>query len=168
MFSETRYARNGDLRVAYRAWGCGGTTARVPAAAVDRYHPSAGGLVGSGSACGVQVGRPDCGGAQRPGLAGRSVANAAHGHGSAEDSGLVFMAGYPVRDIGGFDDFPLGDYAFTDAAAPEFAATMAAMTHRKRATTLVELAEAAAFVASDRAAAMTGTVANLTGGIIVD
>ena len=29
-------------------------------------------------------------------------------------------------------------------------------------------AEAAAFVASDRAAAMTGTVVNLTGGIIVD
>ncbi|MEE6179182.1 hypothetical protein [Mycobacterium sp. 050134] len=46
--------------------------------------------------------------------------------------------------------------------------TMAAMTHRKRATTLGELADAAAFVASDRAAAMTGTVANLTGGIVVD
>jgi len=42
------------------------------------------------------------------------------------------------------------------------------MTDRKPATALVELAEAAAFVASDRAAAMTGTVANLTGGIIVD
>jgi NAD(P)-dependent dehydrogenase (short-subunit alcohol dehydrogenase family) len=50
----------------------------------------------------------------------------------------------------------------------EFAATMAAQTHRKRATKLVELGEAAALVASDRAAAMTGTVANLTGGIIVD
>ena len=50
----------------------------------------------------------------------------------------------------------------------EFRASMAAMTHRKRATTLVELGEVAAFVASDRAAAMTGTVANLTGGIIVD
>jgi NAD(P)-dependent dehydrogenase (short-subunit alcohol dehydrogenase family) len=50
----------------------------------------------------------------------------------------------------------------------EFAATMAAQTHRKRATTLAELAEAAAFVASDRASAMTGTVVNLTGGIIVD
>jgi len=32
----------------------------------------------------------------------------------------------------------------------------------------VELGEAAAFVASDRAAAMTGRVANLTGGEIVD
>src|SRR6476619_8048134 len=50
----------------------------------------------------------------------------------------------------------------------EFRAAMAANTHRKRATTMVELAEVAAIVASDRAAAMTGTVANLTGGIIVD
>ncbi|WP_375485332.1 SDR family NAD(P)-dependent oxidoreductase [uncultured Mycobacterium sp.] len=52
--------------------------------------------------------------------------------------------------------------------AKEFAATMAGNSHRKRATTLVELAQVAAFVASDRAAAMTGTVANLTGGVIVD
>jgi len=52
--------------------------------------------------------------------------------------------------------------------AKEFAATMAGNSHRKRATTLVELAQVAAFVASDRATAMTGTVANLTGGIIVD
>ena len=50
----------------------------------------------------------------------------------------------------------------------EFRAAMAGMTHRKRATTLLELGEVAAFVASDRAAAMTGTVANLTGGVIVD
>jgi NAD(P)-dependent dehydrogenase (short-subunit alcohol dehydrogenase family) len=50
----------------------------------------------------------------------------------------------------------------------EFRAATAANSHRKRATTLVELGEVAAFVASDRAAAMTGTVANLTGGIIVD
>ena len=37
---------------------------------------------------------------------------------------------------------------------------IAAATHRKRATPLVELGEAAAFVACDRAAAMTGMVAN--------
>lgn len=43
-----------------------------------------------------------------------------------------------------------------------------AMTHRKRLTTVAELAAAAVFLASDRAAAMTGTVANLTGGLIVD
>src|ERR1700727_2288013 len=55
-----------------------------------------------------------------------------------------------------------------DITREDFAATMAAQTHRKRATTLTELADAAAFVASDRAAAMTGTVVNLTGGIIVD
>ena len=51
--------------------------------------------------------------------------------------------------------------------AKEFRAAIAA-THRKRATPLVELGEVAAFVACDRAAAMTGTVANLTGGEIVD
>ncbi|MUL75114.1 SDR family NAD(P)-dependent oxidoreductase [Mycolicibacterium sp. CBMA 226] len=50
----------------------------------------------------------------------------------------------------------------------QFAAMMAANTHRKRATTLTELADVAAFVASDRASAMTGAVANLTGGTIVD
>jgi len=50
----------------------------------------------------------------------------------------------------------------------QFTATTSSMTHRKRATTLAELADVAAFVASDRAAAMTGTVANLTGGITVD
>ncbi|HJZ77700.1 MAG TPA: SDR family oxidoreductase [Vicinamibacterales bacterium] len=41
-------------------------------------------------------------------------------------------------------------------------------THRRRSTTLAELANVAAFVASDKASAMTGTVANLTGGAIVD
>jgi NAD(P)-dependent dehydrogenase (short-subunit alcohol dehydrogenase family) len=50
----------------------------------------------------------------------------------------------------------------------EFAATMAGNSHRKRATTLADLGQVAAFIASDRAAAMTGTVANLTGGTIVD
>jgi enoyl-[acyl-carrier-protein] reductase (NADH) len=45
---------------------------------------------------------------------------------------------------------------------------MANSTHRKRATTLLELGQAAAFFASDQAAAITGTVANLTGGMIVD
>lgn len=50
----------------------------------------------------------------------------------------------------------------------QFTTAMVNMTHRKRATTLTELADMAAFVASDQAAAMTGTVANLTGGIVVD
>jgi enoyl-[acyl-carrier-protein] reductase (NADH) len=42
------------------------------------------------------------------------------------------------------------------------------MTHLRRLTTLAELANVAAFMASDQASAMTGTVANLTGGTIVD
>ena len=50
----------------------------------------------------------------------------------------------------------------------QFQALLEGMTHRRRSTTLLELADVAAFVASDRARAMTGTVANLTGGIIVD
>lgn len=50
----------------------------------------------------------------------------------------------------------------------QFTALTSGMTHRKGPTTLAEFADVAAFVASDQAAAMTGTVANLTGGIIVD
>jgi NAD(P)-dependent dehydrogenase (short-subunit alcohol dehydrogenase family) len=50
----------------------------------------------------------------------------------------------------------------------QFQSMIEGMTHRRRSTTLRELADVAAFVASDRAAAMTGTVANLTGGIAVD
>jgi len=50
----------------------------------------------------------------------------------------------------------------------QFQSMVEGMTHRRRSTTLDELADVAAFLASDRAAAMTGTVANLTGGIIVD
>jgi len=50
----------------------------------------------------------------------------------------------------------------------QFQSMLEGMTHRRRSTTLLELAQVAAFVASDRAAAMTGTVVNLTGGAIVD
>ncbi|HWD78882.1 MAG TPA: SDR family oxidoreductase [Kribbella sp.] len=50
----------------------------------------------------------------------------------------------------------------------QLTAAAAAMTHRKRPTTLAELTSVAVFLASDQAAAMTGTVANLTGGLIVD
>jgi hypothetical protein len=50
----------------------------------------------------------------------------------------------------------------------EFAGMMSGTIHRKRATALAELAEVAVFVAFDRAPGMTGTVANLTGGAIVD
>ena len=42
------------------------------------------------------------------------------------------------------------------------------LTHWKRSTKVSEVAEMAAFLASDRGSGMTGTVANLTGGLIVD
>src|SRR5262249_30693767 len=41
-------------------------------------------------------------------------------------------------------------------------------THLRRLTTLEELANAAAFVASDQASGMTGTVVNLSGGTVVE
>ena len=47
-------------------------------------------------------------------------------------------------------------------------AGMAEMTLLKRLPTLTEVAETAAFLASDRAGAITGTVANLSGGALVD
>ena len=50
----------------------------------------------------------------------------------------------------------------------QFYATMAAQTHRKRLTTLEELTNAAVFVASDEGSAITGTILNLTAGMIVD
>ncbi|MFF0142249.1 SDR family oxidoreductase [Streptomyces sp. NPDC005227] len=45
---------------------------------------------------------------------------------------------------------------------------MAQGTLLKRLPTLSEIAETAAFLASDRAGAMTGTVANLSAGALVD
>jgi len=50
----------------------------------------------------------------------------------------------------------------------QFRSLVESTTHRRQSTTLAELANVAAFVASDRANAMTGTVANLTGGAVVD
>jgi NAD(P)-dependent dehydrogenase (short-subunit alcohol dehydrogenase family) len=50
----------------------------------------------------------------------------------------------------------------------EYHARHESMTHLRRLTTLAELANVAVFMASDQASAMTGTVANLTGGTIVD
>jgi len=50
----------------------------------------------------------------------------------------------------------------------QFQGFIESMTHRKRSTSVAEVAEFATFLASDRASAMTGTVANLTGGLIVD
>jgi NAD(P)-dependent dehydrogenase (short-subunit alcohol dehydrogenase family) len=50
----------------------------------------------------------------------------------------------------------------------QFQGFIESMTHRKRSTTLAEVANTAVFVASDQGSGMTGTVANLTGGLIVD
>jgi NAD(P)-dependent dehydrogenase (short-subunit alcohol dehydrogenase family) len=50
----------------------------------------------------------------------------------------------------------------------QFQGFVEGMTHRKRSTKVSEVAEMAAFLASDRGSGMTGTVANLTGGLIVD
>ncbi len=49
-----------------------------------------------------------------------------------------------------------------------FRSRMEDRTLCKRLPTIAEIADVAAFVASDRAAAITGAVANLTGGMIVD
>ncbi len=48
------------------------------------------------------------------------------------------------------------------------AGTAAEGTLLKRLPTLAEVADVAAFLASDRAASMTGTVANMTCGALVD
>jgi NAD(P)-dependent dehydrogenase (short-subunit alcohol dehydrogenase family) len=56
----------------------------------------------------------------------------------------------------------------TGLTAAEYQARLEGMTHLRRLTTLAELANVAAFMASDQASAMTGTVANLSGGAIVD
>ncbi|HZX59763.1 MAG TPA: SDR family oxidoreductase [Mucilaginibacter sp.] len=50
----------------------------------------------------------------------------------------------------------------------QFHAAMEGMTHRKRLTTLKELTDAALFVASDEGSAITGTILNLTAGMIVN
>jgi len=50
----------------------------------------------------------------------------------------------------------------------QFLKFVESLTHRKRSSTLAEVAGTAVFLASDQAGGMTGTVANLTGGMIVD
>jgi len=49
----------------------------------------------------------------------------------------------------------------------QFHAVMEGATHRKRLTTLKELADAAVFAASDEGSAISGTVFNLTAGMII-
>jgi NAD(P)-dependent dehydrogenase (short-subunit alcohol dehydrogenase family) len=62
-----------------------------------------------------------------------------------------------------------GRYAKAAGVSPEeYQARLENMTHRRRLTSLEEFANVAAFLASDRASAMTGTVVNLSGGGVVD
>ncbi|MBM0224397.1 SDR family NAD(P)-dependent oxidoreductase [Micromonospora sp. ATA51] len=49
-----------------------------------------------------------------------------------------------------------------------FAARIRDLTVRKHLPTVAEIANVAAFVASDRSSAITGAIANLTGGLVVD
>lgn len=48
-----------------------------------------------------------------------------------------------------------------------FRSRMTELTLRKRLPTVAEVADVAAFVASDRAGAITGAITNLTGGLVV-
>jgi NAD(P)-dependent dehydrogenase (short-subunit alcohol dehydrogenase family) len=50
----------------------------------------------------------------------------------------------------------------------QFQELLESRSHTRRSTTLAQLTDAAVFLASDRAGGMTGTVANLTGGEVVD
>src|SRR5262245_6543844 len=53
-------------------------------------------------------------------------------------------------------------------SSAEYVARLGSMTHLRRLATLAELANVTAFMASDQASAMTGTVANLSGGAVVE
>ena len=50
----------------------------------------------------------------------------------------------------------------------EFKERLASTTHPQRVMTLTEIANVAAFVASDKASGMTGTIVNLTMGSLDD
>lgn len=66
-------------------------------------------------------------------------------------------------------DVVFGQHAKTAGLTREqFTGMMAGLTHRQRFPTLAEVASAAVFAVSDRAAAITGTVLNLSGGSVTD
>jgi NAD(P)-dependent dehydrogenase (short-subunit alcohol dehydrogenase family) len=56
----------------------------------------------------------------------------------------------------------------TGTSREQFQALMEGQTPLRRLQTLTEVADAAAFLASDQASSITGTVVNLSGGILVD
>jgi NAD(P)-dependent dehydrogenase (short-subunit alcohol dehydrogenase family) len=53
-------------------------------------------------------------------------------------------------------------------ACQEFGALMVAQTHLRRLPTPAEMADVAAFIASDCASAMTGAVANISCGTVAE
>jgi NAD(P)-dependent dehydrogenase (short-subunit alcohol dehydrogenase family) len=60
-----------------------------------------------------------------------------------------------------------GVHAKGEGVTPQqFRAIAESFTHRRKSTTLQELANVAVFAASDQASASTGTFVNLTGGIV--
>lgn len=66
-------------------------------------------------------------------------------------------------------DVVFGQHASAHGVTREqITAMFAGLTHRKRFPTLAEVASAAVFAASDHAAALTGTVLNLSGGSLTD
>jgi 3-oxoacyl-[acyl-carrier protein] reductase len=73
---------------------------------------------------------------------------------------VVCLEPHRIADSGASAD-PRSDEA-------EFRKALEDMTLLKRLPTLAEVANTAVFLASDHAGAMTGTVANLTGGMTVD
>lgn len=66
-------------------------------------------------------------------------------------------------------DVVFGLHAATMGISSEqFRGFIESLTHRKRSTTVGEVAHTAAWLASDQASGITGTVINLTGGLITD
>jgi NAD(P)-dependent dehydrogenase (short-subunit alcohol dehydrogenase family) len=61
-----------------------------------------------------------------------------------------------------------GEWGYGGTTRNEFQASLADTTLLKRLPTLAEVADAAAFMASDRAGAMTAAVVNVTCGSVVD
>jgi 3-oxoacyl-[acyl-carrier protein] reductase len=72
----------------------------------------------------------------------------------------VCIRPHRIGDTLATPDFPMG--------RDEFRGLIEDMPLLKRLPTLAEVADTAAFLASDQAGAMTGAVANLTGGMSVD
>lgn len=79
---------------------------------------------------------------------------------------VVRSSGLPET---GTIDVVFGLHAKAIGITPEaFRQMVESFSHRRRSTTLAEVAHAALFAASDLGSGLTGTVVNLTGGMIVD